>query len=292
MQQDFFAMVQDINWFWVVLGSVGLLGLVVSFIFGFMNKDTTRNHKFRSFSLVLFLGYVLVLSSFLLNGGALSGLFQLGALGYASVVLFGCFYMLFNPTLLYGAAFSVNMVLDPIKDIQPAFQQELQVKELVQEKEEVKETSEVKEKMPSPAPRVNLTIEQSIKFRKLIKGHFADSLAFRKPGYAIRDLSNETGIPGYLVSLFINQEYGMNFNELINVCRVEYLAGLVKTSFDCEAYTLEAIGKMAGFNSRTAFIAAIKKYTGMTPSAFFGRKDGGAVECPIFNFPDRMLDVA
>jgi AraC-like DNA-binding protein len=47
---------------------------------------------------------------------------------------------------------------------------------------------------------------------------------------------------------------------------------MVRDSEDAFQYTLEALGKMAGFNSRTAFIAAVKKKTGKTPSELFNRR--------------------
>ncbi len=282
-------MIQDTAWFWVIVSFAGLLSLLVFFIMIFMNRDTIQLFGFRGFSLALCIGYGLITSGFLWPGGTVSGWLPFVELAYATITLFLCIYLFFNPSVLYGASFSVSNVQEPFMEIPESIQQEEKKIEMEKEIEDVKE---IKAKIPSPAPRVGFTMEQSNKYRKLIKEHFADSLAFRKRGYTIRDLSNETGIPGYLVSLFINQEYGMNFNELINACRVDYLAGLVKSSFDYEAYTLEAIGKMAGFNSRTAFIAAIKKNTGMTPSAFFGRKDVEVMEYPIFNFPERMRDVA
>jgi AraC-like DNA-binding protein len=278
-------MIQDTNWFWVLLGSAGLLSLVVSFILVFKNKDTTRFFRLRAFSLASLIGYVLGLSSFLFPLGPVSPLQQVGVLAYAIIILLLCVYLLFSPAILYGATLSFNNynLQDLLEEIPLNYKQEMK------EEEQVKE---INKKVNSMVPKISLTTEQSGKYRQVIKDHFAETLAFRKQGYAIRDLSNETGIPGYLLSLFINQEYEMNFNELVNAYRVEYLAGLLKTSFNCESYTLEAIGKMAGFNSRTAFIAAIKKYTGMTPSAFFGRKDSETVEYPIFNFPERMRDVA
>jgi len=199
-----------------------------------------------------------------------AGSFSLYAV--SGIILFLCLYLFFHPTVLYGSTWQAAPATATTVDIEP------EKPLLVQDK--------------SPAPKAGLSNEQALKYRQVIKEHFAASLAFRKPGYAIRDLSNETGIPGYLLSLFINQEYGMNFNEMINAYRVEYLTGLLKTSFDCESYTLEAIGKMAGFNSRTAFIAAIKKQTGMTPSAFFGRRESEQYPDAVFNFPGFVRKVA
>lgn len=144
----------------------------------------------------------------------------------------------------------------------------------------------------APVQRTSLSIEQSLRFRQQLKEHFETTKAFRKQGYTIRELSNETGMPVYFISSFINQEYGINFNEFVNAYRVEYLAKMFKTTTDWESYTLEAMGKMAGFNSRSAFIAAIKKHTGMTPSAFFGRRECEPTELPITGNGQRMADVA
>ena len=86
------------------------------------------------------------------------------------------------------------------------------------------------------------------------------------------DLSSELGIPSHQLSAFINQEYGKNFNELINNYRVEYLEALVKNSSEYNHYTLEALGQLAGFKSRAAFYAAVKKKTNLTPAALFNAK--------------------
>jgi AraC-like DNA-binding protein len=143
-----------------------------------------------------------------------------------------------------------------------------------------------------PVQRNSISIEQSLKFRQQLKDHFETTHAFQKQGYTIRDLSKETGIPLYIISSIINQEYGKNFNELVNAYRVEFLAKMFKTSADWGSYTLEAMGKIAGFNSRTAFIASIKKNTGMTPSAFFGRRECEKTGLPILRHEPRMADVA
>ena len=285
-------MIQHTIWFWTILNLAGLLSLVVSLIMVIMNKDTKRFYWLRLFTVVSGIGYLLVTSAFLLNPDGLSAFAQIGTIVYSFIIVFLCLYLFFHPSLLYGSNLSFYPVPGSAREIPEANKPEIIREKQIQNVKIMNDAREVKEKSPSPTPKASLSIEQSLKYRQMIKDHFSKSLAFRKPGYAIRDLSNETGIPGYLVSLFINQEYGMNFNEYVNAYRVEYLAGLLKTSFDCESYTLEAIGKMAGFNSRTAFIAAIKKYTGMTPSTFFGRKYSETVEYPIFNFPERMRDVA
>ena len=59
----------------------------------------------------------------------------------------------------------------------------------------------------------------------------------------------------------------MRFNDLINWCRIQY----IKDGLDSAKWnllTLEGIGEEAGFNNRTTFLAAFKKFTGVTPTAF------------------------
>jgi AraC-like DNA-binding protein len=124
-------------------------------------------------------------------------------------------------------------------------------------------------------------LEQAIHLqhiKRIIETYFHSSLPFRKHGYSIGNLALETGIPVHQLSATINQEFGMNFNEFINSYRVNYLTEIIQDSFDLQSYTLEALGKMAGFNSRTTFIAAIKKHTGMTPSLFFSHKKSSKVK--------------
>lgn len=119
---------------------------------------------------------------------------------------------------------------------------------------------------------VSITPEQGMEYKERLENHLNENKPFRKRGYTMGDLSKELGIPAYIISAFINQEYGKNFNELINENRVNHLIGEMKNSVDYSKYTLEALGKLAGFNSRAAFISAVKKHTGKSPSAIFGRR--------------------
>jgi AraC-like DNA-binding protein len=104
-----------------------------------------------------------------------------------------------------------------------------------------------------------------------LESYFEDKKPFLRQGYTIANMSAELGVPLYLLSAFINQEYGQSFNEFINGYRVQYVKEVILNEPDADLYTLEALGKKAGFNSRSTFIAAVKKKTGLTPSAFLHR---------------------
>lgn len=132
----------------------------------------------------------------------------------------------------------------------------------------------VGEDSKNPVRKTTLSISQGDEIRQKIEDYLSQSKPFLKPNYKLADLSNETETPAYLLSAFINQQYGKNFNELINDYRVAYLSELVKNQKSDYAHlTLEALGREAGFNSRNAFIASVKRVTGSTPSEFFGMKD-------------------
>ena len=127
------------------------------------------------------------------------------------------------------------------------------------------------EAMLSPdSPKKNsLTLEQRFIYKQKLEKYFDEKQPYRETGYKIKTLSDEMGIPSYQLSAFINQEYGKNFNELLNDYRVDYLAKLATTTSDFYRYTLDALSKNAGFKTRTTFINAIKKRTNQTPSDYF-----------------------
>ena len=84
---------------------------------------------------------------------------------------------------------------------------------------------------------------------------------------SLKKVASELKTQPHVLSSFLNQHYRMHFNELINYYRVQYIkAGMVNRQWD--NFTLEAIATKAGFNNRTTFLSAFKKFTGMTPSGF------------------------
>lgn len=65
----------------------------------------------------------------------------------------------------------------------------------------------------------------------------------------------------------INAELHTSYTDYINALRVEQ-AKLTIQNPESEKYTLIAIGLESGFNSKSAFNNAFKKFTGITPSEF------------------------
>jgi AraC-like DNA-binding protein len=70
------------------------------------------------------------------------------------------------------------------------------------------------------------------------------------------------------VSYTINREFGKGFNEFLNQYRVEYAISKIEDGY-LDDYTLEALGEISGFNSRTTFFNAFKKEMGFSPSEFW-----------------------
>jgi AraC-like DNA-binding protein len=101
-----------------------------------------------------------------------------------------------------------------------------------------------------------------------IEDHLRKHKPFLNRGYRLSHLSTELGVPRHVVSKMINREYGMNFNRLINKMRIEYLQNEDIVA-ERDLYTLEAIARSYGFNSRTSFIKSFKLVCGSTPSVYF-----------------------
>lgn len=93
-----------------------------------------------------------------------------------------------------------------------------------------------------------------------------DNQSFLKVNFTLDDLEQESKIAKHHLSQFFSTTYGMNFNAYINKLRVEHAKKLLeKKDFDI---SVSELGDECGFNSRTSFFRAFKKYEGVSPSEY------------------------
>lgn len=191
--------------------------------------------------LSLIIGHIFLLSHFFEQ-------YRISTLILTFTIFFICIYLLFKPNILYGLKGWI-----PLPEIDD-----------IDQLPDPDEESDLK--------RQTFTQHQILSYHRIVEDHFSKNLPFLKHRYSIKDLSSELGIPSYLLSAFINQEYGKNFSEFINDSRVSYIIDFARQNPDClQQYTLEVLGQMGGFKSRASFISAVKRKTGNTPSEIFGQ---------------------
>jgi AraC-like DNA-binding protein len=216
--------------------------------------DLTQNKTvfqwLTSFSIIAFITYSLILFEVVLHVSRFFDLFRLITYTVIFCTLFVSIYLFARPKILYGLTGYLQS--EPKDNTQ-----------------KLSEAAAIANGNEQPKSNT-ISQEQADILRKKLKDFLEEKKPFLQPGYKVKQLSEDLDIPFYQLSAFINQEYGLNFNELINQNRVKYLETLVKESPEFAGYTLEALGKLAGFNSRSTFIAAVKKNTGKTPQEFFG----------------------
>lgn len=88
------------------------------------------------------------------------------------------------------------------------------------------------------------------------------------PGFTISKFAELANIPVKQLSKVINEETGENFNGFINRYRIKKACVMLDDLENFGSVTIENIGLNVGFRSRTAFISAFKKLTGLNPSDY------------------------
>jgi AraC-like DNA-binding protein len=86
------------------------------------------------------------------------------------------------------------------------------------------------------------------------------------PLITLDKLSKSIHIPKNHLSQIINESYELNFNEFINKYRIERAKRLIEQSNEGAIFI--DIAYSVGFNSKSTFNKAFRKFTGMTPSNY------------------------
>ena len=114
--------------------------------------------------------------------------------------------------------------------------------------------------------RNNFHDKHKITFQN-IENHIIDKHRYLDPLFSLEKLSEEQNISVSVLSKIINNYSSYNFSDYVNSLRIEQAKKLLSDdSFD--QYTIVAIGLESGFNSKSTFYTAFKKFTSQTPSIY------------------------
>jgi AraC-like DNA-binding protein len=125
----------------------------------------------------------------------------------------------------------------------------------------------IKEKEEGLSIYGTLDYELIDKYYQTLLSYVEKENPYLNPDLTLKVLSDQVGIPVHYLSAVLNQKMGKSFFDCINSYRIEYVKQLLFQGLD-KKYSLEAIGYEAGFNSKSAFYRAFKKYTNLTPTDY------------------------
>lgn len=135
-----------------------------------------------------------------------------------------------------------------------------------EDRNDVKEqNSDATDKIESKA--FIITQEKKEQYLQTIEAKMKALKPFLQPGFSLKDLSDITNIPYTYLSIIINQEYNLNFNEFVNKYRIDYVKAILESP-ESHLFTLEAISKKAGFSSRATFSRAFLKFECCSPKDY------------------------
>lgn len=144
------------------------------------------------------------------------------------------FALLFSPKILYG----MNQSLFE--------EQTIKIKSQKNENFPVQKVNEIESKLDEILNREKKFLQQS---------------------YSIHSLEEDTDIPVYLLTLYINHRLKTNFSDLINQKRITESRKLIESG-KYENLSIIGLAEMSGFNNRNSFTQAFQKFRNVSPSVY------------------------
>lgn len=175
--------------------------------------------------------------------------------GLAVIVL--CGFIFFNPILLYGIPRIQN--IESESDIENAMPK-IEIGSNLYLNDyganlDILETNEIE---------LDEEVVKELKLAKSIIKEIKHLQLYKDTNFSLATASVHFNIPAHHISFVLNNQLKKSFPDIISKMRVEHAIALIENSQN-KKYTLEAIGNMSGFRSRTTFYVSFKKITGVSP---------------------------
>jgi AraC-like DNA-binding protein len=112
-----------------------------------------------------------------------------------------------------------------------------------------------------------LTETQKRQYLKKLETVMKEQKPYLDPMLTLPALARKVHIPPRYLSQILNETLNQNFFDYVNIRRIEESKRLFREKTPHEKTVLEILLDV-GFNSKSSFNSAFKRYTGMTPTAF------------------------
>ena len=110
-----------------------------------------------------------------------------------------------------------------------------------------------------------------IELRDQINAYLADEKPYLNPDFSIGDMAAALKVPQHHVSYCLRALFKQSFPKLKTTLRIQFALQLMNSS-DFEHLSIEGIGQMAGFSSRSSFYSAFQAEMGCSPGEYLKRK--------------------
>lgn len=199
--------------------------------------------SFLTFNYLLF-NVVLVFNPDFVSPDVLSGLQTISGIAFLVMYVSVIFY----PALLYGMP---NLV--PSKIIGPS------PKPLATDPENRQETI--------VSLSFRLENEAITDLATKLEGYLSTGEPWLHADFTLRQLATAINVPSHHLSWYFNQHLKTSFPQFKNRQRVAYACRLLDEG-KAKTHSLDAIGKMAGFSSRSTFFKAFKEVMAVSPGEY------------------------
>jgi AraC-like DNA-binding protein len=116
-----------------------------------------------------------------------------------------------------------------------------------------------------------LTPEMTLEIReKLAK--FEQEMQFKKKGLTQKSIANKLGTNSHYLSIYINENKGMNFNKYMAELRINYITYLLNTNNKYLHYTIEALAEECGIAARQNFSNLFFEINGIRPTDYIKKR--------------------
>jgi AraC-like DNA-binding protein len=115
--------------------------------------------------------------------------------------------------------------------------------------------------------RSTLSPERAAQQLEKLQAFMTDNKPYLESELTLTRLAEQLDVPPHHLSQMLNESLSQNFFDFVNSYRVEEAKQLLQVP-DKSAYTVLALAEEAGFNSKTAFNTAFKRFTGETPTEY------------------------